>query len=364
MKTRLSKLLSKLLLGKVGGAMPFNAINSLRGSKIDTRLRKDLSDFHQIHPADCFDYSQDPGGFPDWMIFRFVLEEKRVVGLRNATVYPRSGGVVSARGKVLVESLGSLYKAMTYSGFVQEAARYRWRVQRNSIKVVVSGMGGFYHWMFEGLPGVLRCLARHPDHKILLPSSRRPRFVDESLFLALGSQWKVRTIFSDSPLRVDEAVYYTKSNGAQFVHPKDLELLRTSLLTSGERTTSGKRLYISRQKAKARSCDETPVITKFRDFGFKIIQLETMPLSEQIALFSEASHVGGYHGAGFSHGLFPAPGTRFLELFRQDSLNDCYARLLRMRGHSYKFLVSQPSEPNRFPELSKALDTLTEGRSQ
>jgi capsular polysaccharide biosynthesis protein len=290
------------------------------------------------------------------MVLRYTLQETRVIGLRNAIAYPHSGAVVSSQGQVILESLGSLYKAMTYSGFVAEAARYRWSVDRRKEKLIVPGIGGFYHWMFECLPSVIRCLERYPDHRILLPI-KRPAFIDAFLAIILGVGWRAKALFSSRPLRAQEAVFYSKSYGAQFVHPDDVELLRKRLLPN---LLSGKRpgkVFISRRQAKARACEEGLIASAFRSRGFAIVELETLPLTEQIALLAGASHVAGFHGAGFSHGIFIPDGCRVLELFRHDGLNDCYARLFKTLGRDYRFFVSQAPYPNRFPALEAKLDT-------
>lgn len=354
MISRLDTVLSKLTLGSFAGGLPRNAICSAVEAQGDSALMTNQVICQTVHEADCFDCRSPGFSSADWMRLRYVLNEKLIIATQNCYVFPRSGGVVNSGGQVLLESLGSLYKAMTYSGFTGESSRYRFSAKKSSEKVIVTGIGGFYHWLYESLPGILRCSEKYPGFKVLLPR-RRPTYVDESLSLIFGNGWKERIIISSCPLQVREAVFYSKSNGAQFVHPEDLRLLRDRLLPHGTCASYQERIFISRQGVKARACDEKPLIESFSKHGFKSFELETIPLAEQIGLISQATHVAGFHGAGFSHGIFSKPSCSFIELFRYDSLNDCYARILRTLGREYRFLVSDYPIPNAFKNLDQIL---------
>lgn len=78
--------------------------------------------------------------------------------------------------------------------------------------------------------------------------------------------------------------------------------------------------------------------------------METIPLSKQIGLISQATHV-----SGFSHGIFSEASCSFIGLFRYDALNDCYARILRIVSREYRFLVSNYPIPNSFNTLDQVL---------
>lgn len=354
MINRLHTGILKLILGKFAGGLPRNAICSVLDVQHDPAIRASQTFLQIVHKADCFDCESDGIPSAEWMRLRYVMNEKLIVGVRNCLVFPRSGAVVNPDDKILLESMGSLYKALSYSGFTTESSRHRFSNRKSTENLIVPGVGGFYHWIFESLLGILRCSETHPEFKILLPH-RRPTYVDESLSLIFGSGWKERIVFSSCPLQVCEAVFYSKSSGAQFVHPEDLRLLRDCLLPHGTCDSSQERIFISRQDAKARACDEKSLIESFSKRGYVIVQMEKMPLAEQIGLISQASHVAGYHGAGFSHGIFSKPDCSFIELFRYDALNDCYARILKTLGREYRFLVSDCPIPNSFKSLDQVL---------
>lgn len=351
---RISRSMASLAYGKIIGRMPFNSINSIRDSCWDSTFRKDCKFIHKVHPVNCFDYSDSSTDLPEWVSLRFTTNERYIAGISRATVFPRSGAIVSQDDRVLIESMGSLFKVLTYSGFRSEVLRNRWRIGKSPVKVIVSGIGGFYHWFVECLPGILRCLEKFPDYHLLLPS-RRPRFVDESLTIAVGETWKSRAIFSDRPLVVEEAVFYSKSMGGQYVHPLDVELLQRHFKSATSCTDQGQRIYISRQKATSRACDESDVIKKFTAYGFSIIELETMSLAQQLAIAGNATHIAGYHGAGFTHGIFSGPNCSFLELFRNDHRNDCYARLFHSIGRQYCLILSDETDASQFPNLEQVL---------
>lgn len=352
----LADFLNAVLLGNTVGRLHGHAVLSIR-EKAGSTLTNDLLSRHPVHAPEHFDFSANTFDFPDWMRLRFALEERSIFEMRNALAYPRSGGVVSATGRVLIESLGSYYKAAGYAGFSSEAVAHRFSASKQirGEKLIVAGVVGYYHWMLESLPCILRCRELFPDYCLLLPT-RRPRYVDESLAILFGDSWRDGLIESDRPVRAERVAFYAKANGAQWVHPEDARLLREKFLGALGNPAAPKsreRIYVSRKAAKARHCDETALEARFRAEGFSVVQLEHLSLREQISLIQNAERFAGLHGAGFSHGVFLPPGARILELFRYDALNDTYARLLRSLGYDYSFLVSHPGNAGdfQFPEV-------------
>lgn len=346
-----AKFINQLLLGRVAGKLPFNVINSIRERFNDPDLFENVS-IIVVHKEKTFDFSTGNNRcFYSWIRLRYSTKELCVATIKNVKVLPRSGGVVLKDGRVLIESIGSLYKTMTFGGFMNEEVRTRFHFCGREESCICVGCGPFYHWLFESVPGILRCKQNFPTRKIILPT-KRSRYVDESLKILLGENWKSNILESDRPVIVDEVSFYTKISGGQFVHPKDVKLVRDSLLRNLEIPIirDKKRLYISRKKARSRSTDESKLENFFENLGFLTVILEDLPLTEQIELFSGASHVVGLHGAGLSHLIFADQCCCILELFHQHYLNDCYARLAAVMGLRYSALVADSTNDYIFNE--------------
>ena len=91
------------------------------------------------------------------------------------------------------------------------------------------------------------------------------------------------------------------------------------------RTSSSKmppKFYIERTTRRLRN--ENDVQGWFREKGYEIIKLETLTLDEQVQLFSDATHIAGFHGAGLANLLFCKAGTHVVEIADPDCVYPCY----------------------------------------
>jgi capsular polysaccharide biosynthesis protein len=326
--------------------MPANCVLSL--SKKDAEVANSLLIADKIHGV-AVKHIKLCGALPPWIRTEYVLNERYIYQVSNCTVYPLSGAVVlnetAGRGeKVLVESIGSLLKTMTFSDLKTESVRPRSRNHRvGHVVPLAGGRGGHYHWLLESLPGAIRCHERCRDAPFLV-SSERAGYVDQSLALLFGDSFSVVSVPDGAAVECDKVTFYSKSYGAANFHPDDVMLVRTKLLDACSlrpRNNIERKIYISRRLAANRKCDETSVEEFFVRKGYDVVFPETLTFVDQIQLFSEASHIAGLHGAGLANILFAPEGARVVELFRGDYLNDCYARLASTLGYSYGFQVSR-----------------------
>jgi hypothetical protein len=104
-----------------------------------------------------------------------------------------------------------------------------------------------------------------------------------------------------------------------------------------------RKLYITRRSAYSRRVvNESELQSACERFGYETIECEKLPLAEQFALFSEASHVVGPHGAGLVNLFFAPPGGRLLELFPHEMPEGgtCYWSLANAVGWDYTYVQS------------------------
>ena len=88
------------------------------------------------------------------------------------------------------------------------------------------------------------------------------------------------------------------------------------------------------------------VVQELRNQGvsFLVVELETQPLAQQVALFQGASVVVGIHGGVFSNINFCRPGTLVLEHGRLNVHHPFYMNLAQKMGLEYRHRDSEAGE--------------------
>ncbi len=81
-----------------------------------------------------------------------------------------------------------------------------------------------------------------------------------------------------------------------------------------------RKLWISRKNAVARHVsNEEELFMKLK--GWQFVQLEKLPIAEQMQLFAEAKYIISPHGAGLTNLLWSQPGTKVIEFQRGSMLS-------------------------------------------
>ena len=104
---------------------------------------------------------------------------------------------------------------------------------------------------------------------------------------------------------------------------------------------SSGRIYVSRASARRRRvANEDEVCEGLAACGFETLELDGMPVRDQIALFSAAEAVVAPHGAGLTNLMFCRGGTHVVELFSVGGFHDsCYRRMAAICGQHYHAVV-------------------------
>jgi capsular polysaccharide biosynthesis protein len=107
----------------------------------------------------------------------------------------------------------------------------------------------------------------------------------------------------------------------------------------------GRKIFISRNDtASRRILNESSLSSLLDKHGFETITLTGRPLSDQIQLFAEASHVIGVHGAGLTNILFSNQHCRVIEILPPFVATKAYWLLASALGQSYSGLIAEDSE--------------------
>ncbi|MBD2483561.1 glycosyltransferase 61 family protein [Planktothrix sp. FACHB-1365] len=103
-----------------------------------------------------------------------------------------------------------------------------------------------------------------------------------------------------------------------------------------------KRIYISRNSAKSRRVlNEDELLTILKPFGVESVQLESMSVVEQAALFSQAELIIAPHGSGLTNLVFCQPGTKVIELFSPNYVYHCYWWISNLVELDYYYYIGE-----------------------
>jgi capsular polysaccharide biosynthesis protein len=211
---------------------------------------------------------------------------------------------------------------------------------------------GYFHWLTEGLAKIELARSEGVAGEILLPPSyERYRYIAESLDL-LGlpfrylPRWRMARIERLSRPRFEVV---TGNFNCHLIRRLAARLrLGADSIAGGSATAeagkAGRRLWISRARAgKRRIANEPALQAVLNRHGFETIYPEELSFAAQANCFSEATLIGGLHGAGLTNMLFMPPGTRVLEIRRRDDdHSNCYFALASSLQLDYHYLLADP----------------------
>lgn len=160
---------------------------------------------------------------------------------------------------------------------------------------------------------------------------------------------------TDLPLRVRVAELSVVSTCVENQHPAHLGApwaLAAIRSAFGVPATGvgHRRLYVSRSDAASRRVtNEAELLAVLVPAGFEVVVPGSLTVAEQAALFAQASHVVGAHGAGMTNIAFCPPGTRVLELFHRRYGTYAFAVLAQAARLDYRPLLADDASLDRAP---------------
>ncbi len=203
----------------------------------------------------------------------------------------------------------------------------------------------YFHWLTQ--PGLAPLFLQsyfnltRDQHPIIALSHRPrhllPRFVEPLLSFIAPQALRLNSLAIGSSTACLFALQEHDTD--VFVSPAQLRWLR-SLCKSQFQSVyrPWRRIYLSRNNANTRRClNEEQLISALVPYGFQSYCLESLPVEEQLRLFSESSVVVGPHGAGFTNMIACAPSAAIIELLpRPGNFSHYYAmadQLELQHGH-------------------------------
>lgn len=331
-----ARLAGPLLSGAAGRYV--DSLYGPSGAHSDVRTR--ILQTVQVDPPQVAEFPF-PAGWPPFFRRSKSFDARMRYHLRDVVVSPLSGLTWTPSGRIIGESIGSVHRLLGWGNVAHEMLFPVDRARMQS-PVVCTVSTNFGHWLFESLPRVLEAIAAHPETTILLPADQRdrPRFIDESLRLALGdAKFEASVRYAARPHRVEELVLTSMPVDPYFIHPATVPFLRTVYASQRVSPAQKRAVYISRKNSQKRRMDNEDALEAFMvSCGFDVILVEDMSFGERIRLFSQAHTVVGPHGAGLSCILWCAPGTQVIELLPPEDFSDFFARLSSSNGLLYRYV--------------------------
>ena len=215
-------------------------------------------------------------------------------------------------------------------------------------------ISSYYHFITDLLPYLLEA----PAHPILIPQNMPASYV---AFLQ-------RCGFSTFTLNPDQVYCVEHLFIPMLTYPDwNLEKIRTLQDLSrqlvplpSQSRTPYRRLYVSRKLVKKRHLiNEEELLPWLHKYGFQRVFLERLPITEQVQMMRETSHLISPHGAGLVNTLFTPPSTVILEIRPiLTSGQFCFEQLCSYGWPHYEYLVP-PKRPTFCLDVSLLLNILT-----
>jgi Glycosyltransferase 61 len=202
----------------------------------------------------------------------------------------------------------------------------------------------YFHWFTDALPRLIRLLEHgsieRNEIRVVLPCNHNLTFIKKSLdFLGF------RYLLLEPGFNHYFTHLYIPSHCGRpgsFNYPLEPTGLALKQCAARHmRPPSGKRLYISRARARCRLVtNEEDVTALLKEFGFEVVYFEEHPWEKQLEMVSEASVILGPHGAGFTHMYFLKTGSDVVEMrvADTDDHNNCLFNMANSLGHHYHYL--------------------------
>jgi hypothetical protein len=333
----IGKSLYRVVLGTTVGRLPYASVRSIEEHAYVGWIRDRLQGCFPIYGPSIQTYDF-PQALPCWFRKLKVFEGKTIFELTDVVVGPYSGLVWVPGEGIFEESIGSLLRMMGWGRVLWEVLISA-KAYPTDRTVVPCPPVGYFHWLFEVLPNVIHAFNHNPATIVLLPP-HRATYVDQSLQLVFCRN-DLPVLLSNSPVRLKRVLLPQVEVFSGFIDQRDIALLRDCILSKVDDGPSVPKVYISRRRSGQRHMSsEDTVEEHLQSHGYAIVFLEDLAFIDQVRLFRGANTVAAPHGAGLSNLVWCSPGTRVLEIFPINYINDCYARLASCLGLTYCCLVA------------------------
>ena len=263
---------------------------------------------------------------------------------KKLTIYPKKTIVMTQKKNIAVFSQDPVFHELTED----EQKTVNFNVPFAAILVQKWGYG-FFHFVNEMLPKILRIHAYNPKIPIIIFYNET--FI-KSILTYMGVSNPIIPYNGQTQYIVKNAILVTETASGN-PSPNDINLIRKYIRF--DQVNRDTIIFIYR-KEKLRSIENFHIIfdalkQKFPEEKFEIF--DSLPFPDTIKLFQKAKMIIGAHGAGFSNMIFANKGLPIIEIFPVDLINACYWHLSWILENKHNMLVCKSSGP---PLLNITID--------
>jgi len=278
-----------------------------------------------------------------------VLPPISVYSIPNGYIFPKTGLIADASGRLLIESSRS-YKAIQRRNGGHLLRRMVDMLDEDGPTTVINVEADrfYYHWMIDVIPRLYALGCLNERVVLLLPAAINQNQL-KLLKYCLPDNVQLRQMEDLGPVQAKQVLLspVTSIQGVGIIRPELLSFLRRSILPKCELKIDSKRnprrVYISREKTDRRRIineDElTPILNMYK---IQKIYVEDLTIEEQIRLFRDVELIVSPHGGGLTNMIF-ADDCVVVEIFPNGerppwNLPVHYWGLAMSCGHHYRCL--------------------------
>ena len=218
----------------------------------------------------------------------------------------------------------------------------------NGTVAILAGLSNsvYFHWMLDVLPRIeLLKKSSINWHEIdYFIVDNRLSFQKETLEKLQIPQNKQININEFHHLQAQDLIVPSFPGCAAWMAPWTCDFLKQHFLHPDAVANSPniKRIYITRNAAKSRRIlNEDELLRVLQPWGFHSIELESMSVIEQAALFSQAEIIIAPHGSGLTNLIFCQPNTKVIELFSPNYVYHCYWWISNLVELDYYYYIGE-----------------------
>lgn len=275
-----------------------------------------------------------------------INDLKYSISVVEGVIADITSGILKSKSNHLIAPSLSDRNIMSGQYFRQlrRLSRYKARNKADfeGLAYVLPKQDFYYHFLLEELPILITARNFYP-HIEVWTSNNQPRFVYEFLSLL---QIKLNKTEKQMMSFRKMIIVWAEDRKPNRVR---LELLRSSFQSNTNKvsgkTELKKLIFITREgysrfDKEIEMSIETYLCNNFGSEAFCKVDPGSMPILQQIQLFSYASQVYGAHGGALTNILFMSPGSKVYEYGLESLLAPFYKDLAELLNLDYAFIGS------------------------
>ncbi len=226
--------------------------------------------------------------------------------------------------------------------------------------LLMGGTGRYYEDLIEYTSSlaIAESLGLGANHKILVNANLAPHQLE--LFDLLGiSAERLLPCDSEAPVRVDNLLMPTRlTTGGRWFDPLLSAWYRQRLGSLMVNDAPRRKLYLARSSTTRRRVEnEADVIQALEPLGFECVRPESLSMGEQVALFSQASHIVAPSGGALANMVFAPAGAKITVLLARHLIDGgsdvAFEALAKACGH---MAIVESCESSHLPSGVRSAD--------